>query len=160
MAVTFTPYLGVKLLPNIKKVEGGHDAIYATKNYERLRRVVRLSVDHKWIAAGITVGLFALAVVAMGKVEQQFFPNSERPELIVEVTLPAGSAFATTEASVKRIEAAVRELPEAREITSYIGQGMPRFVLSFDPELPDPAFAQIVVQTADSHARDALRPLS
>ncbi|MDH3032473.1 efflux RND transporter permease subunit [Methylobacterium fujisawaense] len=157
VAVTFTPYLGVKLLPNIEKVEGGHDAIYATKNYQRLRRVVRLSVDHKWIAAGITVGLFALAVVAMGKVEQQFFPNSERPELIVEVTLPAGSAFATTEASVKRIEAAVRELPEAREITSYIGQGMPRFVLSFDPELPDPAFAQIVVQTADSHARDALR---
>ncbi|MCY1643465.1 efflux RND transporter permease subunit [Methylorubrum sp. SL192] len=157
VAVTFTPYLGVKLLPNIKKVEGGHDAIYATKNYERLRRVVRMSVDHKWWAAGITVGLFGLAVVAMGKVEQQFFPNSERPELIVEVTLPAGSAFATTESSVKRIEAAVRELPEAREITSYIGQGMPRFVLSFDPELPDPAFAQIVVQTADAHARDALR---
>ena len=93
----------------------------------------------------------------MGKVEKQFFPNSERPELIVEVTLPTGSAFATTEASVKKVEAAVRALPEAREITSYIGQGMPRFVLSFDPELPDPAFAQIVVQTADAHARDVLR---
>ncbi|MBX9932663.1 MAG: efflux RND transporter permease subunit [Methylobacterium sp.] len=157
VAVTFTPYLGVKLLPNIKKVEGGHDAIYATRNYERLRRIVRMSVDHKWVAAGITVGLFALSVVAMGKVEQQFFPNSERPELIVEATLPAGSAFATTEASVKRIEAAVRALPEAGEITSYIGQGMPRFVLSFDPELPDPAYAQIVVQTADVHARDVLR---
>ncbi|GEP07288.1 efflux RND transporter permease subunit [Methylobacterium oxalidis] len=157
VAVTFTPYLGVKLLPNIKKVEGGHDAIYATRNYQRLRRIVRLSVDHKWIAAGITLALFATAVVGMSKVEQQFFPNSERPELIVEVTLPAGSAFAATEATVKRVEAAVRELPEAREITSYIGQGMPRFVLSFDPELPDPAFAQIVVQTADSHARDALR---
>lgn len=157
VAVTFTPYLGVKLLPEIKKVEGGHDAIYATKNYERLRRVVRLSVDHKWMAAGITLALFAGAVVAMGKVEQQFFPNSERPELIVEVTLPAGSAFATTEASVKKVEAAVRDLREAKEITSYIGQGMPRFVLSFDPELPDPAFAQIVVQTADAQARDTLR---
>ena len=157
VAVTFTPYLGVKLLPNIKKVEGGHGAIYATKNYERLRRVVRMSVDHKWVAAGIIVALFAGAVVAMGKVEQQFFPNSERAELIVEVTLPAGSAFATTEASVKKVEAAVRDLPEAGEITSYIGQGMPRFVLSFDPELPDPAFAQIVVQTGDAHARDALR---
>jgi len=157
VAVTFTPYLGVKLLPNIRHVEGGHEAIYATKNYERLRRVVRASVDHKWLAAGITVGLFALAVVGMGKVEQQFFPNSERPELIVEVTLPTGSAFATTEASVKTVEAAIRRLPEAREITSYIGQGMPRFVLSFDPELPDPAFAQIVVQTPDAAARDALR---
>ena len=157
VAVTFTPYLGVKLLPNIRRVEGGHDAIYATKNYQRLRRIVRMCVDHKWAAAGITVGLFAAAVVCMGKVEQQFFPNSERAELIVEVTLPPGSAFATTEATVKRIEAAVRTLPEAREITSYVGQGMPRFVLSFDPELPDPAFAQIVVQTADSHARDALR---
>ncbi|MCJ2048751.1 efflux RND transporter permease subunit [Methylobacterium sp. J-070] len=157
VAVTFTPYLGVKLLPNIKKVEGGHEAIYATKNYERLRRVVRASVDHKWLAAGITVMLFAAAVVGMGRVEKQFFPNSERPELIVEVTLPTGSAFATTEASVKKVEAAVRGLPEAREITSYIGQGMPRFVLSFDPELPDPAFAQIVVQTPDAASRDALR---
>ncbi|WP_232628515.1 efflux RND transporter permease subunit [Methylobacterium sp. Leaf118] len=157
VAVTFTPYLGVKLLPNIKKVEGGHEAIYATKNYQRLRRIVRLSVDHKWWAAGITLALFATAVVGMGKVEQQFFPNSERPELIVEVTLPAGSAFAATEATVRRVEDAIRPLPEARAITSYIGQGMPRFVLSFDPELPDPAFAQIVVQTADSHARDALR---
>ncbi|KQT11932.1 multidrug transporter [Methylobacterium sp. Leaf399] len=157
VAVTFTPYLGVKLLPNIRRVEGGHEAIYATKNYERLRRVVRMSVDHKWMAAGIIVALFAGAVVAMGRVEQQFFPNSERAELIVEVTLPAGSAFATTEASVARVEAAVRDLPEAGEITSYIGQGMPRFVLSFDPELPDPAFAQIVVQTVDAQARDALR---
>ncbi|MCC0805752.1 efflux RND transporter permease subunit [Methylobacterium sp. W2] len=157
VAVTFTPYLGVKLLPNIKRVEGGHDAIYATKNYQRLRRIVRMSVDHKWMAAGIIVALFAGAVVAMGKVEQQFFPNSERAELIVEVTLPAGSAFATTEASVKRLESALRELPEAGEITSYVGQGMPRFVLSFDPELPDPAFAQIVVQTANAAARDALR---
>ncbi|MGX7706183.1 efflux RND transporter permease subunit [Methylobacterium sp. Gmos1] len=157
VAVTFTPYLGVKLLPNIRRVEGGHEAIYATKNYARLRRIVRLSVDHKWLAAGITVASFAAAVVAMGRVEKQFFPNSERAELIVEVTLPTGSAFSTTEATVRRVEAAVRALPEAREITSYIGQGMPRFVLSFDPELPDPAFAQIVVQTADSQARDALR---
>ncbi len=79
VAVTFTPYLGVKLLPNIRKVEGGHAAIYATKNYERLRRIVRLSVDHKWMAAGITVALFAAAVVGMGKVEKQFFPNSRAP---------------------------------------------------------------------------------
>ncbi|MGU3467695.1 efflux RND transporter permease subunit [Methylobacterium sp. C33D] len=157
VAVTFTPYLGVKLLPDIKTVAGGHAAIYATRNYERLRRVVRLSVDHKWIAAGITVALFASAAAGMGKVEKQFFPNSERSELIVEVTLPTGSAFATTEASVRKVEAAVRALPEAGEITSYIGQGMPRFVLSFDPELPDPAFAQIVVQTADARARDVLR---
>ncbi|GJE81912.1 efflux RND transporter permease subunit [Methylorubrum thiocyanatum] len=157
VAVTFTPYLGVKLLPDIKTVAGGHEAIYATKNYQRLRRVVRACVDYKWLAAGITVGLFALAVVGMGRVEKQFFPNSERPELIVEVTLPTGSAFATTEASVRKVEAAIRGLPEAREITSYIGQGMPRFVLSFDPELPDPAFAQIVVQTSDAASRDALR---
>ena len=157
VAVTFTPYLGVKLLPDIRQVEGGHAAIYATRNYQRLRRVVRLSVDHKWLAAGITVALFAAAAAGMGKVEKQFFPNSERSELIVEVTLPTGSAFATTEASVRKVEAAVRAIPEAGEITSYIGQGMPRFVLSFDPELPDPAFAQVVVQTADAHARDVLR---
>ncbi len=157
VAVTFTPYLGVKLLPDIKRVEGGHDAIYATKNYQRLRRLIRASVDHKWIAAAITIGLFAAAVVGMGKVEKQFFPNSDRAELLIEVNTPTGAAFAVTEAAVRHVEEQIRSVPEAGAITSYVGQGMPRFVLSFDPELPDPAYAQIVVQTADSAARDALK---
>jgi multidrug efflux pump subunit AcrB len=157
VAVAFTPYLGVKLLPNIPLVTGGHDAIYATNNYRRLRRIVRACVDHKWTTAGITVALFAAAFVGMGAVEKQFFPNSDRTELTIEVNLPTGTAFHATEATVKRIEEAVRAEPEARMVTSYIGQGLPRFILSLDPELPDPAYAAIVVQTANDAARDALK---
>jgi multidrug efflux pump subunit AcrB len=157
VAVLFTPYLGVKLLPAIKPFAGGHEAIYATPNYQRFRGMVRRVVDHKWLAAGVTLALFGLAVVGMGSVEKQFFPNSDRPELTVEVNLPPGSAFAATDRTVKQIEATLLAEPEAQDITSYIGQGVPRFILPLDSPLPDPAFAQIIVQTSGPKARDALK---
>lgn len=157
VAVTFTPYLGVKLLPAIHTVEGGHDAIYATKTYERLRRLVRRCVDRKWRTAGITLGLFLAACAGAAFVEQQFFPNSDRSELIVEVNMPAGSAFEATDAVVRRIEAALKAEPEAIGVTAYVGAGTPRFILPLEPELPDPAFAQVVVLAKDSKARDAIK---
>lgn len=157
VAVLFTPYLGVKLLPNIQPVSGGHDAIYATPIYQRFRGIVRRVVDHKWIAAGVTIVLFIVSVVGMGFVEKQFFPNSDRPELTVEVNLPQGSAFAATDKVVKAIETTIMAESEAQGLTSYIGQGMPRFILPTNPELPNPAYAQIVVQTAGPVARDALK---
>ncbi|MDD2466159.1 MAG: efflux RND transporter permease subunit [Desulfobulbus sp.] len=157
VAVLFTPYLGVKLLPDIKPIAGGHDAIYATPNYQRFRGMVRRVVDHKWIAAGVTIALFILSVVGMGSVEKQFFPNSDRAELTIEVNLPPGSSFAATERSVKNIEKTIRAEPETGAVTSYIGQGMPRFILSLNTELPNPAYAQIVVVTDGPAARDALK---
>ena len=157
VAVTFTPYLGVKLLPEIKRVAGGQDAIYATKNYERFRRLVRRCVDRKKTVAALTVGLFVAAIGGAMLVEQQFFPNSDRPELIVEINMPVGSAISATQAVTDRIAAALRAEPEAKIVTAYVGAGMPRFILPLEPELPDPAFAQIVVLTEDSAARDALK---
>ena len=157
VAVLFTPYLGVKLLPDIKPIAGGHDAIYATPNYQWFRGMVRKVVDHKWLAAGVTIALFILSVVGMGSVEKQFFPNSDRAELTIEVNLPPGSAFAATDSSVKNIEKTIMAEPEARAVTSYIGQGMPRFILSLNTELPNPAYAQIVVATDGPAARDALK---
>jgi multidrug efflux pump subunit AcrB len=158
VAVLFTPYLGVKLLPDIKPIPGGHDAIYATPNYQRFRRIVRRVVNHKWAAAGVTIALFMLSVVGMGSVEKQFFPNSDRPELTVEINLPPGSAFAATDRTVKNLEKTIMAEPEAQAVTSYIGQGMPRFILPTNPELPNPAYAQMVVQTEGPAARDALKP--
>ena len=157
VAVTFTPYLGVKLLPTIRQVAGGHGTVYATKAYRHLRRVIGACVDRKWWVASVTLGLFAAAGVGAGFVEQQFFPNSDRPELIVEVNMPTGTAFDVTEATVRRLEAALRAEPEASIVTSYVGQGMPRFILPLDPELPDTAFAQLVVVTKDGEARDRLK---
>ena len=157
VAVVFTPYLGVRLLPDIKPVEGGHDAIYATPRYERLRRLVKRCVDHKWITAGITAALFALSLVGMGLIEKQFFPNSDRPELSVEIFLPPGSAFETTDATLAQIEHAIKAEPEVVSMTSHIGQGTPRFFLALNPELPNPAFGQIIIKTQNAAARDRLR---
>ena len=156
VAVVFTPYIGVKLLPAIKPVAGGHTAIYATPRYRRFRRLVAWSVAHKFLVAGTVVGIFFLAVFGMGFVKQQFFPTSERPEVLVEVRMPEGTSIETTDAATAKVEAWLREQPEAKIVTSYIGQGSPRFFISYNPELPDPAFAKIVILTPDAEARDRL----
>jgi multidrug efflux pump subunit AcrB len=157
VAVVFTPYLGVKLLPAIRPVEGGHHAIYDTPNYRRLRRFIALAVRHKFLTCGIVVVAFVLAGMGMGGVKQQFFPTSDRPEVLVEVRLPEGSSIETTTGAVRKLEHWLDSQPEARIVTSYIGQGAPRFFLAMSPELPDPAFAKIVVLTPDAEARDALK---
>ena len=157
VAVYFIPYLGVKLLPEIPVKAGGHDAIYNTPNYQRMRKLVRWCVDHKWLAAGTTATLFIAAVLGMGAVQQQFFPDSERPELTIEVNLPPGSAFAATDAVVHSIEASLKQEPEAKHVASYVGQGSPRFLLTINPELPNPAYAQIIVLTENAHARNILK---
>jgi multidrug efflux pump subunit AcrB len=157
VAVAFTPYLGVKMLPAIKPVEGGHHAIYDTTNYRRLRRLITFAVRHKFLVSAVVGIAFLLAGAGMGAVKQQFFPTSDRPEVLVEVRLPEGTSIETTTAAVEKLERWLRDQPEAKIVTSYIGQGAPRFYLAMSPELPDPAFAKIVVLTADAEARDALK---
>ena len=156
VAVTFTPYLGVKLLPNIPPMEGGYAAIYETPNYQRLRRLIVWSVEHKFLVAGAVVLIFFAALFGMGLVKQQFFPNSDRPEVLVEVTLPQGSSIETTKASVIKIENWLKPQPEAKIISSYIGGGAPRFFVAYNPELPDPNFAKMIILTPDAKARDKL----
>lgn len=157
VAVVFTPYLGVKLLPEFKPIEGGHHAIYDTPNYRRLRRLIVWAVRHKFATCITVVGLLAASIVGMGGVKQQFFPTSDRPEVLVEVRMPEGSSIEATTSAVKKVEAWVREQPEAKIVTSYIGQGAPRFFLAYNPELPDPAFAKMVILTADAETREALK---
>jgi len=157
VAVVFTPYLGVKMLPDIKPVEGGHHAIYDTPNYRRLRRLITFAVRHKLLTCAIVVIAFAFSVVGMGGVKQQFFPTSDRPEVLVEVRLPEGTSIETTTAAVEKLEHWLDRQPEAEIVTSYVGQGAPRFYLALSPELPDPAFAKIVVLTPDAEAREALK---
>ncbi|MEI9886100.1 MAG: efflux RND transporter permease subunit [Rhizomicrobium sp.] len=157
VAVTFTPYLGVQLLPAIAPVPGGHAAIYATPRYQRFRALVRRAIAYKWRVAGAVAAAFLLAVLGMGLVKQQFFPVSERPEMITEIYLPEGSSIRATDAATRKVEQWLRAQPEAKVVTSYVGQGAPRFFLSLSPELPDPAFAKIITLTPDPKARDALK---
>ncbi|WP_111641813.1 efflux RND transporter permease subunit [Marinimicrobium alkaliphilum] len=157
VAVVFTPYLGVKLLPNFKKREGGHGAIYATPNYERFRRLLGSVIRRKWLVAAGVIGAFGIAILGMGVVNKQFFPASDRPEVLVEVQMPYGTSIEQTSVATAKVEAWLAEQPEATIVTAYVGQGAPRFYLAMAPELPDPSFAKIVVLTDDPAARDALK---
>jgi len=157
VAVVFTPYLGVKMLPNIKVVAGGHAAIYNTRHYNRFRRVLTFVIARKWGVAGTVIAMFVVAIVGMGLVKKQFFPTSDRPEVLVEVQMPYGTSIEQTSAATAKIEAWLKTQSEAKIVTSYIGQGSPRFYLAMAPELPDPSFAKIVVLTDSQQAREALK---
>lgn len=157
VAVVFTPYLGVKMLPDFKKIEGGHTAIYDTPRYNRFRQILEHVIARKWIVAGSVIGLFVLAVGGMALVKKQFFPISDRPEVLVEVQMPYGTSITQTSAATAKVEAWLSKQHEAKIVTSYIGQGAPRFYFSMGPELPDPSFAKIVVRTDNQEEREALK---
>ena len=157
VAVVFTPYLGVKLLPNLKKVEGGHDAIYDTPRYNRFRQLLGRVIARKWIVAASVVMLFVVSVLGMAVVKKQFFPTSDRPEVLVEVQMPYGTSIEQTSAATAKVEAWLAKQDEAKVVTAYIGQGAPRFFLAMSPELPDPSFAKVVVLTGNDKEREALK---
>ena len=93
----------------------------------------------------------------MGFVKQQFFPSTERPEMLAEVRMPEGTSIEVTAAATEKVEAWLRKQPEAREVATFIGQGSARFFISYNPELPDPAFAKLVVWTKNAEEREALK---
>lgn len=157
VAVVFTPYLGVKMLPDFKKVEGGHNAIYNTPRYNQFRQILERVISRKWLVAGSVIGLFVLSVGGMALVKKQFFPISDRPEVLIEVQMPYGTSITQTSVATAKVEAWLAKQNEAKIVTSYIGQGAPRFYFSMGPELPDPSFAKIVIRTDNQEEREALK---
>jgi multidrug efflux pump subunit AcrB len=157
VAVVFTPYLGVKLLPDFEKVAGGHGALYDTPRYNRFRQLLKQVIARKWLVAGAVVGLFVVAVLGMAVVKKQFFPISDRPEVLVEVQMPYGTSISATSVAAAKVEAWLAKQDEAKIVTAYIGQGAPRFYLAMGPELPDPSFAKIVVRTDSQVQREELK---
>ncbi|MCQ8277637.1 efflux RND transporter permease subunit [Acetobacteraceae bacterium KSS8] len=157
VAVVFTPYLGVRLLPAFKPIAGGtHGQIYASPSYNRLRGIVRWSIRYKFLVAAAVVMLFVTAVPGLGLVKQQFFPSSDRSEVLVEVQMPEGTSIEVTSRVSDRIMAWLKDQPETKDVTAYVGGGAPRFFLAYNPELPDPSFAKMVVVTPNDGARDRL----
>ncbi len=156
VAVIFTPYLGVKLLPEIThKHENG--ALYDSPRYRQLRSVIEACVLHRKRVVGATVGILVLSIFAMATlVQKQFFPGSDRTEVLISVYLPQGSAIGVTDATVQRLEALLHDMPGLQSLSSYIGAGAPRFFISVDPELPDPAFAKLIAIADSVKARDAI----
>jgi len=155
VAVTFTPYLGVKLLPDYTG-HAGQD-LYQSSFYQRLRGVITACVQYRRTVVFITLGLLAISAFGMAtQVQKQFFPSSDRPEVLISVFAPQGSAIATTDQSVRRLEAILMDMPEVKSLSAYIGAGAPRFFVSANPEQPDPAFAKLIAIGQDVEGRDRI----
>jgi multidrug efflux pump subunit AcrB len=155
VAVTFTPYLGVKLLPNYHKHT--EKDLYNTALYERLRGVISGCVRFRKSVVGATLLLLVISAVGMATlVQKQFFPSSDRPEVLVSVYLPQGSAIDVTDAVTRRLESILARMPEVKTLSAYIGAGAPRFFISANPEQPDPAFAKIIAIGEDAQDRDRI----
>ncbi len=155
VAVIFTPYIGVALLPDrLAKHEGEH---YGSALYQRLRSVVRWCVGHRRLVLAATAGVFVLAVAGMTLVQQQFFPTASRLELVIDLRLREGSSFTATEAQVKRLENILKADRQIAQFTAYTGAGAPRFFLSLANELPNSGYAQFIIQTRSIEDREAVR---
>ncbi|HET9244206.1 MAG TPA: efflux RND transporter permease subunit, partial [Xanthobacteraceae bacterium] len=149
----------LKLLPNLARL-GAHenpDAIYDTRVYGALRRVIGWCLHWRKTVVALTVLMFVGSVAGFALVQQQFFPTSTRSELFFEMRLPEGTAIGVTDASAKRAERLLAGDPDIVTYTTYVGQGSPRFWLGLNPVLPNPNFAQIVIVTKDLAARERVK---
>lgn len=188
VAVLFTPLLGLHLLPDPPKHHQGADhdphQAFDTPFHRLLRSIVRAAVKRPWFVVGTTFALFLVAGYAMTKLQQQFFPQSSRPELLVDLRLSEGASIGATAEMVRRVEAMV--LPcidghhsnqssnedtdhqkstadaivgpgDVLHVASYIGAGSARFFLALNPDLPNPSFGKLVILTSSIDARERLR---
>ena len=153
-AVVFTPYLGYLILKvKVNTAQTSHDH-FATPFYNRLRHWVDYCLEHRKTIIIATIALFGVGVMTLTKVPQQFFPLSNRSELIVDLWLPEGSAFAQTETVAKRMEAILAKDEEIVNYATYIGGGTPRFFLLIVQQLTNTNLAEFVLVTKDNTARE------
>ena len=158
VSVYFVPYLGTLLLK--AKPLGASDQpheSYNTPFYNGFRRTVNWCVAHRWITIGLVVLTFALGIAGMGRVQQQFFPDSSRPEVLLEVWLPEGSSIAVNEQVAKRIEARVMQLPGMLSVSTWVGSGVPRFYLPLDNIFAQSNVSQFIILPSDLKYREPLR---
>jgi multidrug efflux pump len=184
-AVLFVPFIGYYLLPDfihqpakpslfkrLLRVIGlgktthvalpaqtvhAESAVYATPFYQRFRTVVVWCVGHRWLVIVVTLASFAMSLWGFRYVPQQFFPESIRPELLVDLRLPQGASFTATDRSVRRLEAYLAKQDGIENYVAYVGSGSPRFYLPLDQQLPQANFAQFVILTKGLKEREALR---
>jgi multidrug efflux pump subunit AcrB len=158
VAVVFTPYLGVLLLPkDLATRHQAHDTLYDKPLYRRLRACVDWAVRRRWWVLCATAGFLFATGAGMLVVQQQFFPTASRTELLVELRLREGSSFEATQREVLRLEKVLKGDADIEAFTAYTGAGSPRFYLSLEPELPNPGYAQFVVKTGSIDARERVR---
>ncbi|QBQ97648.1 efflux RND transporter permease subunit [Paraburkholderia pallida] len=161
-AVVLIPLLGYRLLPERKPDAGAQpgdhheDDIYDTRFYHRLRRWVGWCIERHIVVLGLTVALFVVALASFTLIPQQFFPSSDRPELLVDVRLPEGGSFDATLRETQRLEQALKGRPEIDHSIDFVGTGAPRFYLPLDQQLQQPNFAQFVITAKSVKDREKL----
>ena len=166
VSVYFVPYLGTVLLKAKPTSFSNHDGTPVTVAhsdgfdspfYVTFRRVLNACITHRWITIGVTVFVFAMGIVGMGKVQQQFFPDSSRLEILVELWFPEGTSFAANEEVTKRVEKRVRDEAGVTSATTWVGSGLPRFYLSLNQLFPQTNVSQVMLVAKDLKARESLR---
>ena len=158
VSVYFVPYLGQWLLRTRPKVQAGEAIdLYDGAFYRRFRTLVTWCVDHRWTTIAITIGALAMGFMGMGKVQQQFFPDSSRPEILVDLWLPEGSSFEASEVLAKRVEARLMREPGVETVSTWVGTGLPRFYLPMDQVFPQTNVSQMVLLPKSAQDREALR---
>ncbi|MBK6851078.1 MAG: efflux RND transporter permease subunit [Burkholderiales bacterium] len=162
VSVYFVPALGAKLLKSHRPAANPHDPhevheLFDTPFYTRFRALVNWCVLHRWITIGLTIGVFVLGIVGMGKVQQQFFPDSSRPEILVDLWLPEGATIQRSEEVAKRFEKRITDEAGVASVTTWVGSGVPRFYLPLDQIFPQSNVSQTIVLAKDLEARERLR---
>ena len=167
VAVVFTPHIGVKLLPDFHKKPGEeHHVPFQSPFHRTLRSIIRVCVHRPLDVVSITFAMFVGSMIGFTQLQQQFFPLSSRTELMVDVRMNEGASSEATYRMIERIEGVLqpllepadgKEQPSVDRFTSYVGAGAARFFLALNPDLPNPSFAKIIIQTTSIPAREALR---
>lgn len=157
VSVYFVPYLGARFLRVKPHAEGQSHDLFDTPFYNRFRRLVGWCVDHRWITIGLTIGVFVLGLVGMGKVQQQFFPDSSRMEIMVNLWLPEGATIQESERVAERFQKRMQQEAGVETVTTWIGSGTPRFYLPLDQIFPQTNVSQSIVLPKDMAAREELR---
>lgn len=156
VAVMFVPYLGVKLL-KVKAHTGPAHEVFDGPFYVKFRALVDACVEHRWITIGLTIATFVLGLAGMGKVQQQFFPDSARPEVLVDIWLPEGASVAATDEVARRVEARLAREPGVVGVSTWVGSGVPRFYLPLDQIFPQTNVSQLILLPQDLVARERIR---
>jgi len=158
VSVYFVPYLGTLLLKTKPHAAGDQPhELFDTPFYTRFRALVDWCVRHRWITIALTIGTLLLGLAGMGKVQNQFFPDSSRLEVLVDLWYPEGTSFAANEEVTRRVEARVQGLPGVERVTTWVGSGLPRFALVLSQIFPQTNVSQIVILPKDHAARGQLQ---
>ncbi len=166
VSVYFVPYLGTLLLKkpdHVQERAHGDDAVadehemFDSPFYNTFRKAVNWCVKYRWITIGATVLTFALGIAGMGKVQQQFFPDSSRPEIMLDIWFPEGTSFAANEVTAKRVEARLLKEEGVTSVSTWVGSGVPRFYLPLDQVFPQTNVSQMIVLPKDLKVRESLR---